>query len=169
MHFWIDKTYLNPKDFSSIRNSRNKSLNGLLKHSHRVHRNVKNRASTSAQNQASSPSSMRHYQWLAVYVKSALCITIILIIFVIKLYSDNLLTRFQLVLFCTISVLFIFCTVISSALNYSPKSQEVRAHVTLDSRKSIDSSGKINMDQAEYSIAIKLSRADEPPSYDTII
>lgn len=164
MHFWIDKTYLNPRDFTSIRNSRNKSLNGLLKH-HRVQRNLNNRASSSAQNQASSsPSSMRHYQWLAVYVKSALCITIILILLVIKLYSDNILTRFQLVLFCIISALFIFCTLISSAINYTPH-QQVQ-HVPLDSSVKINME---NIDPPEYNIAIKLSRADDPPSYDTII
>jgi len=52
--------------------------------------------------------------WIPIYLKFAICITMAIILVILKLYYDNELTQLQLVTFVTLSVVFLVCTTFMS-------------------------------------------------------
>lgn len=149
MHFWIDKT-----SFNHSRHFRNKGIH----HQYHIRRNLSNRKT--------------QHTWSEVYVKSLLCIAIIITIFIVKLHLDNVLSRLQLVVFCILSILFMFFTVIASAIYDDSKTKKQNRKFTPTTKKMIPNKPleKIHVDTPpppDYECAINL-HLERPPSYDRL-
>jgi hypothetical protein len=119
MHFWIDKTSFNSREFTLYRNIRSKSP---FPHHHRNRQSINSHNShsiveTSHQQQSSrnSPSPpSRPYGYIIAFfhVKCAIFISVALIFFIFKLYKDGSVSKFQIVLFSIFWTVFIFCILI---------------------------------------------------------
>lgn len=118
MHFWIDKTSFNSREFSLYRNIRSKSP---FPHHHRNRQSINSHNShTIAESSHNQPSASRNtssrpsygYIIAMFHVKFAICISIALCIFIFKLYKDGSISKFQIVLFGILSTVFIFCILI---------------------------------------------------------
>lgn len=140
MHFWIDKTQY------SYGVGRNKFIHKPLHHQRRQILNT-----------------TLSRQWLKIYVTSAVCITIILVLLVAKLYYDVLLSKFQLICFYIISLIFLICTVMASIVHCPKSIQENQIEKRNSNTIVID-----ELPPPEYCDSFKLSRNDRPPSYDKL-
>lgn len=172
MHFWIDKTSLNRRDFYSYGVGRNKFIHKQLHHQ----RSRQNLHPQLASSNASPPPTthlvprqplVRHYQWLTIYVRSVVCITIMLILLVSKMYYDVMLSKFQLICFCIVSVIFLLCTITASLFHINPSNSraiipESGGHCELEI---ID-----ELPPPEYCDVVELTqiKCDRPPSYDKL-
>lgn len=171
MHFWIDKTSLNRRDFYSYGVGRNKFIHKQLHHQ----RSRQNLNPQIVSSNASPPPTthltphqplVRHYQWLTIYVRSAVCITLLLILLVAKLYYDVMLSKVQLICFCIISVIFLLCTITASLFHIKPDNSRA---VIVDTSNScglvID-----ELPPPEYCDVVELAHvhSDRPPSYDKL-
>lgn len=169
MHFWIDKTSLNRRDFYSYGVGRNKFIHKQLHHQRsrqNLNPHVTSPPPISTHLTPHQPL-VRHYQWLTIYVRSAVCITIILVLLVAKLYYEVMLSKFQLICFCIISVIFLMCTIAASLFHINPER-------TRDNVVDTSNSFGLVIDELpppEYCDVIELAHVhnnDRPPSYDKL-
>lgn len=171
MHFWIDKTSLNRRDFYSYGVGRNKFIHKQLHHQRsRQNLNPQITISNASPPTLSTPPAplVRHYQWLTIYVRSAVFITLILILLVAKLYYNVMLSKFQLICFCIISVIFLLCTITASLFHINPES----SHENMVEIEMSNSCGLVidEIPPPEYCDVVELNSItlDKPPSYDKL-
>jgi ABC-type nickel/cobalt efflux system permease component RcnA len=171
MHFWIDKNqnpYRNHRNsFEFYQNSRRvkfykvfannhnnrPTLNNFHRTNHSHHNHNHNAPPEVVVNESENNT---HYQWLAIYLKISICVTTILVLIILKLYSDGSLSKLQLITFCILSTIFLLFTILGTFLKVKRS----------DERVIIDS-----LSLPDYDLVIKNTMPIEntpPPSYDQL-